>query len=85
MLWAFATGVTVSRLDVTLTSTLPLFAALARVVQGGLGKFNPQELANTSWAFAKADQLDALLFAMLAKAVEQLLGDFNAQDLANTA
>jgi len=28
-----------------------------------LGEFNAQDLANTAWAFATADRLDALLFA----------------------
>ena len=50
-----------------------------------MGDFNAQELANTAWGFAMADQSDAPLFAALAKAIEQRVGDFNAQELANTA
>ena len=33
-----------------------LFAALARTAQRRVGEFNAQELANTAWAFATADQ-----------------------------
>ena len=46
---------------------------------------NPQELANTAWAFATASQSDASLFAALATAAEQRMGDFNPQALTNTA
>ena len=38
-----------------------------------------------AWAFATADQPDALLFAALARVAERRLGEFNAQNLANTA
>ena len=47
--------------------------------------FNVQDLANTAWAFATANQSEAQLFAVLARAAEQRLGDFNVQNLANTA
>ena len=50
-----------------------------------LGEFNAQELANTAWAYAKADQRDEALFAALARAAKPRLGEFNAQALANTA
>ena len=58
---------------------------MARAVQLRLGHFKVQELANTAWAFATANQSDAQLFAALARAAELYLGDFNVQDLANTA
>ena len=50
-----------------------------------LGDFNVQELANTAWAFATANQPHAQLFVALARTAERRLGDFNVQDLANTA
>ena len=30
-----------------------------------MGEFNPQNFANTAWAFAKVDHLDEKLFAVL--------------------
>ena len=48
--WAFAT---VCRLDG------PLFTALARVAAQRMGDFNAQDLANTAWAWAQADQFGA--------------------------
>ena len=50
-----------------------------------MGDFDPQDLGNTAWAFAKAGQNDALLFAALTTAAERRMGDFNVQNLANTA
>ena len=50
-----------------------------------VGDLNAQELANTAWAFATADQSDQLVFAALARAAEWRVGEFNAQELANTA
>ena len=50
-----------------------------------VGDFNTQELANTAWAFATADPLDAALFASLAREVKRRVNDFDAQGLANTA
>ena len=52
---------------------------------GARAIFNPQELANTAWAFATADQKHASLFAELATAAQRRLGDFDAQNLANIA
>ena len=40
-----------------------------------------QGLANMAWAFATADQSDAILFVALARAVERCLVVFNAQGL----
>ena len=50
-----------------------------------MGDFNPQDLANTAWAFATAGQKDASLFAALATAAQRHMGAFNPQALANTA
>ena len=66
-------------------SLVVLFAALARAAERRLGEFNAQELANTAWAFATADQPDALLFAALARAMERHLGEWDGQGLANIA
>ena len=50
-----------------------------------MGGFNQQGLTNTAWAFATADQKDALLFTALAIAAERRMGAFDRQELANTA
>ena len=47
-----------------------MFAALATTAQRRMGNFKPQELANTAWAFATADQKDALLFAALSTSAQ---------------
>ena len=39
-----------------------LFAALAGAAEQHVGDFNPQDLANTAWAFATAGQPDEQLF-----------------------
>ena len=62
-----------------------LFALLARVAQRRVGEFNAQELANTAWAFATADQSDAPLFALVARVAQRCVGEFNAQDLRMTS
>ena len=62
-----------------------LFTALAREAEQHLGDFNPQEFANTAWAFATLGQADAQLFVELARGAEWRVGDFNPWDLANTA
>ena len=55
---------------------------MAEQLQGDL---NAQELANTAWAFATAEQSDAELFTVLARAAELRMKDFKAQELANIA
>ena len=50
-----------------------------------MGDFNPQELANTAWAFATAGEPNALQYTTLARSTERRMADFNAQELANTA
>ena len=61
------------------------YRSLARTAEWRLGDFNVQDLANTAWAFATANQPDTQLFAALARTAEWHLGDFNMQGLANTA
>ena len=44
-----------------------LFAVLAKEAERRLGDFNPQNFANTAWAFATLGQADTLLIAELAQ------------------
>ena len=46
--------------------------------------FNAQELANTSWAFARVNLSDENLFAAVARAAERRVHKFNVQNLSNT-
>ena len=55
-----------------------LFAALARAAERRLSDFNPQNVANTAWAFATVNYRDEQLFAALAIAAERRLSEFNA-------
>ena len=50
-----------------------------------MSNFNPQDLANTAWAFGTLGQAYARLFTALAREAERCVGNFNLQDLANTA
>ena len=59
--------------------------ALAREAERRVCDFNPQELANTAWAFATLGQVDAELFMTLAREAEWRMGNFNPQAIANTA
>ena len=61
-----------------------MLRALASIAERRVGDFSAQGLANTAWAYAKAEQSDALLFVVLAMVAERRGGDFNAQELANT-
>ena len=63
-----------------------VWAALPSVALRLLVDFDPQHLANTAWAFAKAGHVSAELFnAISAEVVRRRLGDFNPQALSNTA
>ena len=62
-----------------------LFTALAREAERHVGNANPQNLANTAWAFATLGQLDSRLFTLLAREPECRMSEFNPQNLANTA
>ena len=55
---------------------------MARVAQRCVGEFRAQDLSNTAWAFATADQSDAPLFALVARVAQRCVGEFKAQDLA---
>ena len=63
-----------------------LYEAVAEAaVRGGLAGFNPQNLANTVWAYATAGvAADALYAAVAEAAVRGRLAGFNPQALANT-
>ena len=50
-----------------------------------LRDFSPQELANTLWAFATAEQSDTLPLAAWARAARRRVFEFKTQNLANTA
>ena len=62
-----------------------LGAALARAAERRLSDFNPQDVANSAWAFATVKDRNEKLFAALARAAERRLSEFNPQELANTA
>ena len=62
-----------------------LLDAIAREVPRRLGDFNPQELANTAWAFATLKYVDEKLFVSLAIVADRRLSEFNPQNVANTA
>ncbi|KAJ8611498.1 hypothetical protein CTAYLR_010479 [Chrysophaeum taylorii] len=47
--------------------------------------FNERDLANTAWAFAKANRTAPRVFDRIAAVATPRLSDFNTQDLANTA
>ena len=49
------------------------------------GKFTPQQLSNTVWAFASVGHAAPTLFETVAKEAAPRLHQFNAQNLANTA
>ena len=60
-------------------------AVAAEAAARGLGAFNPQELANTVWAYATAGHASPALFdAVAAEVAARGLGAFNPQNLANT-
>ena len=50
-----------------------------------MGNFNVQALANTTWAFARANRPVAQLVTALAEVAEMHGGNFNAQGLQSTA
>ena len=63
-----------------------LFTAVAEAaVRCGLGSFNPQDLANTAWAFATAGHHAPALLDAITAAAAPRLRDFNSQGLANMA
>ena len=58
---------------------------MARVAERRLGDSHAHALANTAWAYAKAEQSDAPLLVAMARVAERRVGDFNAQASANAA
>ena len=61
-----------------------LLTALARATKQRMGEFTVQSLANTTWALAKAGQLDAALSVALARAAERRMGEFKPQELTRS-
>ena len=57
-------------------SHVPLFVPLATVAERRVDDFNAQELANTAWTYAKAEQSDARLLATMARMTERRMADF---------
>jgi hypothetical protein len=55
------------------------------VAEKWLSEFNPQNVADTAWAFATVNYRDEKLLAALARVLEQQLNEFNLQAVANTA
>ena len=49
-----------------------LFTALVRVAEQRLNEFEPQQIANTTWAFATLNHSDEKLFTALATAANAL-------------
>ncbi|KAJ1450530.1 hypothetical protein M885DRAFT_469317, partial [Pelagophyceae sp. CCMP2097] len=60
------------------------FIANAVATRRWIKSFNPQDIANTIWAFASRGSFDAELFEALAKRSLQVVADFSPQGLANT-
>jgi len=65
--------------------TSELLDELARASAASIGKFNPQELANTAWAFATVGHASPALFEAVSRASVASIGQFTPQALANTA
>ena len=49
-----------------------------------VGSFDPQNLANTAWAFTTSGRWDVSLFEELASVMEPRVSEFNQQNLVNT-
>eukprot|EP00746_Dinoflagellata_sp_MGD_P104007 gnl/MRDRNA2_/MRDRNA2_431324_c0_seq1.p1 gnl/MRDRNA2_/MRDRNA2_431324_c0~~gnl/MRDRNA2_/MRDRNA2_431324_c0_seq1.p1 ORF type:complete len:116 (+),score=20.56 gnl/MRDRNA2_/MRDRNA2_431324_c0_seq1:156-503(+) len=75
--WALAT---VARpLDAALLTKLAIAAGLQLV------DFKPQEMGNTTWAFAVMTSADAWLFSLIARKVPECAIKCKSQEIANTA
>jgi len=62
-----------------------VLGALSAVVERSAGAFNPQELANTLWAYATLGEApSASVLGALSAVVERSAGAFKPQDVANT-
>jgi len=62
-----------------------LMAALAEEMQRKAQQMNPQNLANSAWAFAKLGITNKPLMAALAKEMQRKAQQMNPQELANSA
>ena len=62
-----------------------MLGAIAAASISKIADFNPQDLANTAWAFATLQIKDEGLLGAIAAASISKIADFNPQDLANTA
>merc|ERR1719446_1788111 len=62
-----------------------LYDSLIRAAMAKLSEFNPQNLANTAWAYATAQEVAPALFNAIEQAVPRKLSEFNAQNLADSA
>ncbi len=51
---------------------------MARAVEQQMCEFNPQNVANTAWAFATVDRSDEKLFTALAKATDLWISELGA-------
>jgi len=49
-----------------------------------IGELNPQDMANTVWAFATARVAADALFKAVAEETPRRIGEFNAQGMADT-
>ena len=56
-----------------------MFMALARIAERRVGRFSPQALANTAWAFVEVDQLDTKLFRALVHLCARLTYKFEIE------
>jgi len=63
----------------------PLWEELKLTALARVPDFNPQDMANTAWAFAKAGHAAPELFDAIAAGAARRVGEFNPQNLANTA
>ena len=62
-----------------------LDAIATEAVRRELRDFNPQDLANTVWAYATAGHAPPALFEAVARAAVPRMGEFKPQHLSNTA
>ena len=74
-----------AKLDVQGREWTPLWSALSAAALARIKLFNPQDLANTAWAFATAGCATPALFDAIAAESERRVLDFSPQGLANTA
>ena len=68
-----------------LSSETIVVCRLTQAVNRKVEDFNAQNIANTAWAFATAEQWDEELFITLTQAATGTVEDFNAQGISNTA